>query len=159
MSIIKITKKKSHPRLSLQCRWFVSCVRLVCVLLCFMWEMIVSVLCGRWSSLYYVGDDRLCFMWEMIVSVLCGRWSSLYYVGDDRLCIMWEMIVSVLCGRWSSLYCVGDDHLCIMWEMIVSVLCLRSSLRRPMAERVGCGTPCLLWSLGVREVVGSRPGK
>ena len=29
----------------------------------------------------------------------------------------------------------------------------------PMAERVGCGTPCLLWSLGVREVVGSRPGR
>ena len=27
-----------------------------------------------------------------------------------------------------------------------------------MAERVGRGTPCLLWSLGVREVVGSRPG-
>ena len=26
-----------------------------------------------------------------------------------------------------------------------------------MAEQVGCGTPCLLWSLGVREVVGSRP--
>ena len=29
----------------------------------------------------------------------------------------------------------------------------------PMAERVGCGTPCLLGSLGVREVVGSRPGR
>ena len=28
-----------------------------------------------------------------------------------------------------------------------------------MAERVGCGTPCLLWSLGVRKVVGSRPGQ
>ena len=28
-----------------------------------------------------------------------------------------------------------------------------------MAERVGCGTSCLLWSLGVREVVGSRPGR
>ena len=28
-----------------------------------------------------------------------------------------------------------------------------------MAERVGCGTPCLLGSLGVREVVGSRPGR
>ena len=26
-----------------------------------------------------------------------------------------------------------------------------------MAERVGCGTPGLLGSLGVREVVGSRP--
>ena len=26
-----------------------------------------------------------------------------------------------------------------------------------MVERVGCATPCLLWSLGVREVVGSRP--
>ena len=26
-----------------------------------------------------------------------------------------------------------------------------------MAERVGCGTPCLLGSLGVREVVGSCP--
>ena len=25
-----------------------------------------------------------------------------------------------------------------------------------MAERVGHVTPCLLWSLGVREVVGSR---
>ena len=28
-----------------------------------------------------------------------------------------------------------------------------------MAEQVGCGTPCLLWSLGVWEVVGSRPGR
>ena len=28
-----------------------------------------------------------------------------------------------------------------------------------MAERVGCGIPCLLGSLGVREVVGSRPGR
>ena len=28
-----------------------------------------------------------------------------------------------------------------------------------MAERVGCGTPCLLGSLGVREVVGSRPDR
>ena len=27
--------------------------------------------------------------------------------------------------------------------------------RLPMAERVGRGTPCLQWSLGVREVVGS----
>ena len=27
-----------------------------------------------------------------------------------------------------------------------------------MTERVGCGTPCLLRSLGVRELVGSRPG-
>ena len=26
-----------------------------------------------------------------------------------------------------------------------------------MVERVGCGTPCLLGRLGVREVVGSRP--
>ena len=31
--------------------------------------------------------------------------------------------------------------------------------RLPMAERVGCGTPCLLGSLGVQEVVGSRPGR
>ena len=31
--------------------------------------------------------------------------------------------------------------------------------RLPMAEQVGCGIPCLLWSLGVREVVGSRPGR
>ena len=29
----------------------------------------------------------------------------------------------------------------------------------PMAERVGCGTHCLLWSMGVREVVGSRLGR
>ena len=28
-----------------------------------------------------------------------------------------------------------------------------------MAERVGRGAPCLLGSLGVREVVGSRPGR
>ena len=28
-----------------------------------------------------------------------------------------------------------------------------------MAERVGCGTPCLLGSLVVWEVVGSRPGR
>ena len=31
--------------------------------------------------------------------------------------------------------------------------------RLPMAEQVGCGAPCLLWSLGVRQVVGSRPGR
>ena len=31
--------------------------------------------------------------------------------------------------------------------------------RLPMAEQVVCGTPCLLWSLGVWEVVGSRPGR
>ena len=31
--------------------------------------------------------------------------------------------------------------------------------RLPMAERVGFGAPCLLGSLGVREVVGSRPGR
>ena len=31
--------------------------------------------------------------------------------------------------------------------------------RLPMAERVGCGTPCLLGSLGVWEVVGSHPGR
>ena len=35
----------------------------------------------------------------------------------------------------------------------------RTQIRLPMAERVGCGTHCLLWSLGVREVVGSRPGR
>ena len=29
--------------------------------------------------------------------------------------------------------------------------------RLPMAEQVGCGTPYMLWSLGVREVVGSPP--
>ena len=29
----------------------------------------------------------------------------------------------------------------------------------PMAGRVGYGTPCLLWSLGVQEVVGSRPDR
>ena len=28
-----------------------------------------------------------------------------------------------------------------------------------MAERIGCGIPCLLGRLGVREVVGSRPGR
>ena len=28
-----------------------------------------------------------------------------------------------------------------------------------MAERVGCVNPCLFRSLGVREVVGSRPGR
>ena len=28
-----------------------------------------------------------------------------------------------------------------------------------MAELVGCGTPCQLGSLGVREVVGSRPAR
>ena len=31
--------------------------------------------------------------------------------------------------------------------------------RLPMAERIGCVTPWLLWSLGVREVVGSRPDR
>ena len=31
--------------------------------------------------------------------------------------------------------------------------------RLPMAERVGCGTPCLLGSLGAQEVVVSRPGR
>ena len=28
-----------------------------------------------------------------------------------------------------------------------------------MAEQVGCGTPCLIWNLGVREVVDSGPGR
>ena len=28
-----------------------------------------------------------------------------------------------------------------------------------MAELVECVTPCLLWSLDVREVVGSRPSR
>ena len=28
-----------------------------------------------------------------------------------------------------------------------------------MAELVGCGTPCLLWTLGVRKVVRLRPGR
>ena len=28
-----------------------------------------------------------------------------------------------------------------------------------MVEQVGCGAPCLLWSMGVREVVDSRPGQ
>ena len=40
----------------------------------------------------------------------------------------------------------------IMWS-------LATSNRLPMTERVGCGTPCLLGSLVVREVVGSRPGQ
>ena len=31
--------------------------------------------------------------------------------------------------------------------------------RLPMAEQVGCGTSFLLWSMCVREVVGSRPGR
>ena len=41
--------------------------------------------------------------------------------------------------------------------------CFASDLSKvfplPLAERVGCGTPCLLGSLGGREVVGSRPGR
>ena len=28
-----------------------------------------------------------------------------------------------------------------------------------MAEQVGRETPCLLWNMGVWEVVGSRPGR
>ena len=36
---------------------------------------------------------------------------------------------------------------------------LYMAYRLPMAERVGRGTPCLVWSLGVREVVGSCPGR
>ena len=28
-----------------------------------------------------------------------------------------------------------------------------------MVEQAECGTPCLLWSLGVREVVSLRPGR
>ena len=37
----------------------------------------------------------------------------------------------------------------------------RNLLLNTMAERVGRGTPCLswTWSLGAREVVGSRPGR
>ena len=31
--------------------------------------------------------------------------------------------------------------------------------RFPMAERAGCGTPCLLGSMGMREVRVSRPGR
>ena len=45
-------------------------------------------------------------------------------------------------------FCLGGLH--VSNSNIVSL---------PMAERVGCGTSCLLWSLGVREVVGSRPGR
>ena len=40
-----------------------------------------------------------------------------------------------------------------MWNLVVM------SISLPMAEQVGCGTPCLLWNMGVREVVGSRPGR
>ena len=41
------------------------------------------------------------------------------------------------------------------WQAVMS----GKYIRLPMAERVGRGTPCLSWSLGVREVVGSRPGR
>ena len=44
--------------------------------------------------------------------------------------------------------CIEEYH---SWIMYI--------YRLPMAERVGCGTPCLLGSLGVREVVGSRPNR
>ena len=39
------------------------------------------------------------------------------------------------------------------------VACWTSDHRLPMAEQVGCGTHCLLLSPGVREVVGSLPGR
>ena len=45
------------------------------------------------------------------------------------------------------------------WLKYKEYLILLTVIRLPMAEQVGCGTPCLLWSLGVREVVGSRPGR
>ena len=44
-----------------------------------------------------------------------------------------------------------------MFKTRGSSWCYIRQYRVPMAEQVGCGTPCLLWSLGVREVVGSRP--
>ena len=54
--------------------------------------------------------------------------------------------------------------LCVYFCIYVCVLenkiqIISYQYRLPMAEQVGCGTPCLLWSLGVREVVGSRPGR
>ena len=48
----------------------------------------------------------------------------------------------------------------IYWAMYLdkSYYMLNDNLL-PMAEQVGWDTPCLLWSLGVREVMGSRPGR
>ena len=42
-------------------------------------------------------------------------------------------------------------------ENLFVVYCIHIFGRLPMAEQVGCGTPCLLCSLGVREVMGSLP--
>ena len=51
--------------------------------------------------------------------------------------------------RWALV-----DKYCI--HMITSHVIAYSYGR---TSQVGCGTPCLLWSLGVREVEGSRPGR
>ena len=37
--------------------------------------------------------------------------------------------------------------------------CITSNSLGDASKRVGCGTPCLLVSLGARKVVGSRPGR
>ena len=52
-----------------------------------------------------------------------------------------------------------DDTMANMKNDTMNDLIMVKHIRLPMAERVWCGTPCLLWSLGVREVVGSRPGR
>ena len=46
----------------------------------------------------------------------------------------------------------------LQMHVLISTFCMLHKIDGPMAERVGCVTPCLLGSLGVREVVGSCPG-
>ena len=55
-------------------------------------------------------------------------------------------------ARW----CVDQDHN-VADDVLIKTKAWQMN-RLPMAEQVGCGTSCLLWSLGVREVVSSRPG-
>ena len=47
----------------------------------------------------------------------------------------------------------------ILWSTFDRIGTYNEPIWLPMDERVGCGTPCLLGSLGVREVVGSRLGR
>ena len=48
--------------------------------------------------------------------------------------------------------------ICCKWITLL-YLCLLHMYRLPMAKLVKYETPCLLGSLGVREIVGSRPGR
>ena len=87
----------------------------------------------------------------MIGGCFLGTVSYLHHVKEPAMEGHWDTEAS-LEGRF---YCIWITFYLCIWDNIITCL----QYRLPMAERVGCGTPCLSWSLGVREVVGSRPGR